>query len=74
MSRRRVSAVQKISIVERIKGLTNAALVQETIGAASGDDYDGGFTDWGSFEFEQLKVELQWRLRRAKFIEDGVEL
>lgn len=50
--------------VTRIQNLSNKALLEETIVAAGGDDWEGGFTSFGLFSFESLKDELNYRLSR----------
>ncbi len=45
-----------------IRGLSNADLLDEVLQLAGGDDYDGGFTQFGLWEYEFAKTELQTRL------------
>ena len=49
--------------IQTINGYTNRQLFDETIGCASGDDYDGGFTKRGRWKFEKLLEELEKRLK-----------
>lgn len=46
----------------RIAALSNAALLDETLSLAGGDDYDGCFTKEGAVSYELLEAELRRRL------------
>jgi hypothetical protein len=46
----------------KIRGLSNAELLDETLRLAAGDDYDGCFTSFGRWEYEMLQAELRRRL------------
>lgn len=45
------------------KEFSNVSLLEETLSAAAGDDYDGCFTDFGAFQYGVLKLELYDRLK-----------
>lgn len=47
----------------RIANLNNSALFDETLEAAGGDDYDGGFTQRGTVTYDLLREELERRLK-----------
>ena len=46
----------------QIVTMSNRQLLEETIEAAKGDDYDGCFSKQGQWEFENLQKELEKRL------------
>ncbi len=52
----------KENTIEREKHLTNQELLEEVIDLASGDDWDGAFTERGAWEFEYLQGKLKERL------------
>ena len=52
----------------RIENMSNEELLEETLGLAGGDDYDGYFTDLGQFEYDTLYNELQKRLKICGFL------
>ena len=52
----------QIEIAERVKHYSNRDLLDETLAAGEGDDYDGCFTDQGQWEYEYLILELEKRL------------
>lgn len=49
-------------ILQNISEMDNVELMQATIDAGGGDDYDGCFTDRGEWEYGQLINELDKRL------------
>ena len=49
----------------RISKLSDKDLLGETLEMASGDDYDGGFTERGYWEYEQLRKALDKRLPKS---------
>jgi hypothetical protein len=51
------------------KGLHDAALLAETLGAAGGDDYDGCFTSRGAWQYEALTEELLARLVKSGYLD-----
>lgn len=57
--------------LDRVKSMTNGELVDNTLSAASGDDYDGGFTARGAWEFDALKEELLARLLVTGFLTEA---
>ena len=57
---------------EDIKKMTNLDLMEETLGLAGGDDYDGCFTPEGSVRFSALKQELSARLWDVGFIDESI--
>lgn len=52
----------------RVSALSNYSLLEETLSAAQGDDYDGCFTSRGQWTFDNLKEELESRLRKVSFL------
>ena len=52
----------KIEFVASVDKLSNGELLDETLSAAQGDDYDGEFSHQGQWEYEYLILELQNRL------------
>jgi len=50
-------------VIEREREMTNEELLQEVIGLAGGDDYDGCFTKRGAWEFDYLQGKLYERLQ-----------
>jgi hypothetical protein len=54
----------KIAIEERISKLSNAALFEELLDAVVPDDYDGDFTQHGSFRNEAAQNEMRYRLEK----------
>ena len=53
---------------ERIKGLSNDSLLEETLNSAGGDDYDGCFTSCGEVTYQILADELAHRLFSCGFL------
>jgi hypothetical protein len=49
-------------ILSKIQSYTNRQLLDETLVLASGDSYEGEFTNRGGWEFEESKKELEKRL------------
>ena len=47
---------------------SNQELLNETLGQASGDDYDGCFTFMGQIEYNCYQEELEQRLRDCGFL------
>jgi len=45
-----------------IRALSNAELMEEVLRLAGGDDWDGGFTTFGAWEYDFAKTELRTRL------------
>jgi hypothetical protein len=48
--------------------MSNEELLESTIWAAGGDDYDGCFTSKGEWEFAELQKELHQRLEVVGFL------
>lgn len=61
MARRLTEKIKK-DIDARVKHLSNEYLLEQTIDAAAGDDYDGCFTPIGAYESAALQQELRRRL------------
>ena len=59
---RRASPGWAAQCEERVKKIPNRELLEETIHASGGDDYDGCFTRNGEIEFSILQTELFSRL------------
>lgn len=57
----------QIAELEAIKKMSNEELLDNTIWASGGDDYDGCFTKRGEWIFGELQVELQIRLIEIGF-------
>lgn len=55
-------------IIDRIATMSNDDLLDNTITAAQGDDWDGCFTERGLWEFTALQNELCARLIDAGFL------
>ncbi len=53
---------QRTQRLAEILALSNADLLEESLGAAGGDDYDGFFTAFGQWEYDMLRAELSRRL------------
>lgn len=53
---------------DRIRALSNTDLVQETVEASAGDDWDGCFTPDGAATYSLLKEELKQRLMAVDFV------
>lgn len=64
----------KEEIENEVSNLDNDALVDRTVYAAMGDDYDGCFTSHGAYEFEVLRKELSKRLKAVGFVSDDFTL
>jgi hypothetical protein len=60
----------QIAELEAIKRMSNEELLEETIGLAGGDDYDGCFTSRGDWRFAELQFELHLRLRAVGYLEN----
>lgn len=58
----------------KILNMSNFDLLTETIYAAGGDDYDGGFTEEGRIEYAALRKELSKRLKQYQFFKHGEKL
>ncbi len=58
----------QITEIANIKKLTNGELFDTWLAEATGDDYDGGFTDWVQFRHDELTKELRKRL--ASWLEE----
>lgn len=52
----------------RIEGLSNEALLDETLDAETGDDYDGCFTRRGEEQLNMLLEALRKRLLKCGFL------
>lgn len=52
----------KVEELARIRGLSNADLLDEALAAQAPDDYDGCFTKRGEFEKDATEHELKRRL------------
>ena len=61
--KKRLNKIDKEIEITRIKSLNNIDLLDETLDWASGDDYYGEFTESGLFIFNELKKELENRLK-----------
>lgn len=61
----------KDEVRKRIQGYTNEKLLEEALLAAGGDDYDGGWTNYGVFEYSVLHTELYTRL--ADWLKEDVK-
>ena len=61
-----------IDIDAVVAGMSNEDLVQQTVGLAGGDDYDGCFTPEGRKAYIALTSELNKRLKTAGFIQQDV--
>ena len=59
----KVDATWQSNIASAIKAYDNSDLLDYTISAAQGDDWDGSFTSRGSWEFAYLQAELYNRLK-----------
>lgn len=55
-------ATRKSQAVENEKNMTNEELLTEVLDLAAGDDWDGGFTDFGRWHYEYLELKLRERL------------
>jgi hypothetical protein len=51
------------------RGLSNAALLDETLSSGGGDDYDGCFTDRGAWKYDALTEELLHRLLKNGYLD-----
>jgi len=51
------------------EGLSNAALLSETLSAGGGDDYDGCFTTRGGWQYGTLQEELFSRLLKRGYLD-----
>jgi hypothetical protein len=58
-------------ISDKAHSTSNNELFDWLLECASGDDYDGGFTDRGFWEFEHLKKEMRERLIKSGFLIEG---
>ncbi len=56
------TSIWQDKIIEFEKTLSNRELFDEVINQAAGDDYDGGFTTHGDWEFRYLRDKLERRL------------
>lgn len=52
----------QIEFVEKVRGWSNRQLLNEALGLAMGDDYDGCFTSRGAWQMQYLERELEKRL------------
>ena len=55
-------------MLARIETMSNEELLNETLGLAGGDDYDGCFTPKGQWEYDRLVEELEHRLKACGFL------
>ena len=63
----------KKEIIERVKAYDNKTLIEEALTLAGGDDYDGGMTNKGAFEYNTLLEELNRRLKEIGFIKEPLQ-
>lgn len=49
-------------VVKNERGMSNKKLFDEVLSRATGDDYDGEFTDKGRWEYNYLECKLRERL------------
>jgi hypothetical protein len=68
MSGIRVTKVWRSREKARIDALSNEALLDETLDAETGDDYDGCFTRQGEEQLSMLLEVLRERLRKCGFL------
>lgn len=54
-------------ILRNISEMNNVELVENTLSAGGGDDYDGCFTERGQWEYDGLIAELNKRLAQCGF-------
>lgn len=62
----------KEEVIDKVKKMSNNALLDETLSLAAGDSYDGCFTREGEFEYETLQAELYSRLKECGFLSNQV--
>ena len=60
----RITKAQKQQNEESARDMSNRMLLEETISASQGDDYDGCFTAYGSHLYKVLSEELERRLSK----------
>jgi len=58
----------KQTIIENTRNQPNGNLLSDLLWLANGDDYDGGFTDRGTWEYHYLVSELITRLSKIGFL------
>jgi len=63
----------KQKIIDRVLAYSNEDLIYNVLSLAGGDDYDGGFTPSGNFEYGISLKELSKRLISVGFIEKELE-
>lgn len=51
-----------------VAGMENDTLLEETLDAGGGDDYDGMFTKQGEYRYDALRAELRKRLKDIGFL------
>lgn len=64
----RISKKWKDAEEARISAMSNETLLEETLDAQMGDDYDGGFTKRGFATMDLMLEELRERLRGCGFL------
>jgi len=60
----------KQEYLDNIQKYSNEEILDEVIASASGDDYDGAFTDEGLWMFKESEKELRSRLKNIGFIKE----
>ena len=61
----------KRDTLEQMYAYSNSKLLDETVSAAAGDDYDGCFTDRGEWKYVALRTMLEIRL--GSWLEESLD-
>lgn len=60
----------KNAYLEQISKMTNEEVLDEYSYLVGGDDYDGCFTDRGSWMFDQITIEFRKRLVENGYLKE----